>query len=172
MFKKILIATDGSKSSERAARVGVDLAAATGGAVKAIYVVDKSRILENVDISGIELSKDILDGARLGLQKEGQKATDYVEQLARVSGINVKSEVHVGNPAQVILKSADENQMDTIVIGSKGRHGLSKTLLGSVAEKIVQNSKIPVVIVPEAFRRTGNKTRLVTRSPFQNNEIP
>ncbi|MDD1751881.1 MAG: universal stress protein [Methanotrichaceae archaeon] len=150
MFKKILIATDGSKPSEHAARVGVDLAAAIGGTVKAVYVVDKGRILENVDISGIELSKDVLDGARLGLQKEGRIATEYIEKLARASGVKIQTKVDIGSPAEAILKSADENQIDAIVIGSKGRTGLSKVLLGSVAEKVVRNSKIPVVVVPEA----------------------
>jgi len=149
MFKKLLIATDGSKPSEHAARVGIDLAALTGGTVKAVYVVDKGRTLENVDISGIELSKDVIDGARLGLQKEGRIATEYVEKLARASGVNIQTKVAIGYPAEAILKSADENQMDAIVIGSKGRTGLSKILLGSVAEKVVRNSKIPVVVVPE-----------------------
>ena len=149
MFKKLLIATDGSKPSEHAARVGIDLAALTGGTVKAVYVVDKGRTLENVDISGIELSKDVIDGARLGLQKEGRIATEYVEKLARASGVNIQTKVAIGYPAEAILKSADESQMDAIVIGSKGRTGLSKILLGSVAEKVVRNSKIPVVVVPE-----------------------
>ncbi len=148
MFKKILIATDGSKPSENAAKVGIDLAAAIGGTVKAVYVVDKGRILENVDISGIELSKDVIDGARLGLQKEGRIATEYIEKLARTSGVKIQTKVDIGSPAEAILKSAAENQMDAIVIGSKGRTGLSKVLLGSVAEKVVRNSKIPVIVVP------------------------
>ncbi len=75
-------------------------------------------------------------------------ATEYIEKLARASGVNIQTKVDIGSPAEAILKSADENQMDAIVMGSKGKTGLSKVLLGSVAEKVVRNSKIPVVIVP------------------------
>ena len=150
MFKRILIATDGSKPSEHAAKVGVDLAGLTGGMITAVYVADKGRILENVDESGIELAKDVTDGTRLGLQKEGQMATRYVEELAKASGVGIETKVVVGNPAEAILKSAEENHMDAIVIGSIGRTGLSKFLLGSVAEKVVRNSKIPVILIPVA----------------------
>lgn len=150
MFKNILIATDGSKPSEHAAKAGVDLAKLTGGTVTAVYVVDKGRILENIEADGVELAKDVMDGTRLGLQKEGQMAMRYVEELAKASGVSIETKVLVGNPAETILKSAEENHMDAIVIGSIGRTGLSKFLLGSVAEKVVRNSKIPVVLIPVA----------------------
>lgn len=149
VFKRILIATDGSKPSEHAARVAIDLAALSGGMVFAVYVVDSGRISDAVD-GGIELAKDVTDGARLGLQKEGHMAARFVEELAKASGVPVQTKVHIGYPAETILKSAAENQSDAIVIGSLGRTGLSRILLGSVAEKVVRNSKIPVVVVPGA----------------------
>lgn len=150
VFKKILVATDGSKPSMNAAKVGVDLAVLTGGTITALYVADKSSILENIDGSGIELARDVSDGTRLGLQREGQAATQYVVDLAKASGASIETKVVIGNPAESILKTAEENNMDAIVIGSIGRTGLSKFLLGSVAEKVVRNSRIPIIVIPGA----------------------
>jgi nucleotide-binding universal stress UspA family protein len=153
MFEKILVATDGSAPSEYAAKAGVELAKSSGGRIIAMYVVDKGKIFETIEEGGYELAKDVTDGARLGLQKEGKIATKRIEDLGMASGVTVESKVVVGNPAEVILKAADDGIADTIIVGSIGKTGLAKFLLGSVAEKVVRNSKVPVVVVPVAPSR-------------------
>ncbi len=150
MFQRILIATDGSKHAEFAARVGVELAKMSGGKVTALYVVDKGRTIGSVVESGYDVAKDVADGTRLGLQKEGKSATSYIEDLAKSSGVGVESKVLVGNPAETILKASEKDLVDSIVIGSIGQTGITKFLLGSVAEKVVRGSKIPVIVVPGA----------------------
>jgi nucleotide-binding universal stress UspA family protein len=150
MFKKILIATDGSKPSMKAAKAGVDLASLTGGKVTALYVADKGRILDNIDEDGVDLAKDVRDGTRLGLQKEGHLAVQSVEELAKAQGVGFEAKVVVGYPAEAIIKNAEENNIDAIVIASIGRTGISRFLLGSVAEKVVRNSKTPVILIPGA----------------------
>ncbi|MFB3763638.1 MAG: universal stress protein [Methanotrichaceae archaeon] len=148
MFQRILIASDGSKHSEFAARVGVELAKMSGGRVTAVYVVDKART--SISESGYDVAPDIADGTRLGLQKEGMNAVSYIENLAKSSGVGFESKILVGNPANEILKESEKNLIDSIVIGSIGQTGITKFLLGSVAEKIVRGSKIPVIVVPGA----------------------
>jgi nucleotide-binding universal stress UspA family protein len=103
MFEKILIATDGSKHSERAAKIGVDLAKLSGGKVTA---------------------------------------------LAKKSGVPVERKFIEGHPAEEILKVAEDTPMDVIVIGSIGKTGMSKFLLGSVADKVVRHSRVPVLVIP------------------------
>lgn len=150
MFQRILIATDGSKHAEFAARVGVELAKMSGGKVTALYVVDKGRTVGSVVESGYDVAKDVADGTRLGLQKEGKDAVGYIENLAKSTGVGFDSKLLVGNPANEIIKESEKNLVDSIVIGSIGQTGITKFLLGSVAEKVVRGSKIPVVVVPGA----------------------
>ena len=121
MLEKILIATDGSKHSEKAATAGIDLAKLTNGKVTAIYVEDRD--------------------------KKGIEATERIMDLANKAGIPFEAKIIEGNPANEILKFAEAAKMDIIVIGSIGVTGLKKFLIGSVAEKVVHNSKVPVMIV-------------------------
>ena len=74
-------------------------------------------------------------------------ATQFAEDLARVLNIPCRKMVLQGNPSQEILKSAREMEADLIVIGSRGRTGIEKFLLGSVAEKVVLQSPIPVLMI-------------------------
>jgi nucleotide-binding universal stress UspA family protein len=142
MFEKILIATDGSEHSENAARAGVELAKLSGGAVTAIYIADTSRMSHLPDDM-------LLFSIRELLTKEGKEAVSYVEKLAKEAGVVFEKVVREGNPGEMIIDFARDAKMSVIVMGSVGRTGLDKFLLGSVAEKVVRNSKIPVLTVPK-----------------------
>lgn len=145
MFENVLIATDGSKHSENAARAGLDLAKLAGGRVTALYVVDRSRILAPSGEVSFNIADEVIEGIRKGLMKEGEAATQQIEDLARAAGLTVEKMIVEGNPAEEILRIG--NGMDAIVIGSIGRTGLDRFLLGSVAEKVVRNSNVPVLVV-------------------------
>jgi len=141
MFEKILIATDGSEHSERAAKIAVELAKLSGGTVVALYVADTSRTSH--------LPDDMLLYSMRGLlMNEGKDAVAFVEKLAADSGVVFESALIEGNPGEEIIRFSETAGASTIVIGSVGRTGLDKFLLGSVAEKVVRNSKIPVLTVP------------------------
>jgi nucleotide-binding universal stress UspA family protein len=142
MFEKILIATDGSEHSVRAAKKGIDLAKLSSGTVTAVYVVDPNRALSDVSFN---IADDVLEGLKQSMMAEGDKATSSVEESAKAAGVPVDKKVVEGNPAEEILKISEG--MDVVVMGSVGRTGLSKFLLGSVAEKVVRNSKVPVMVV-------------------------
>jgi len=141
MFEKILVATDGSEHGMRAAKAAVGLGKLSGGTVTAIYVADTSRTSHLPDDM-------LLFSIRELLLKEGKEAVDQVEKLAKDEGVNFESTVAEGNPGSEIIIYAEKAGMDIIVVGTVGRTGLDRFLLGSVAEKVVRNSKIPVLTVP------------------------
>jgi nucleotide-binding universal stress UspA family protein len=146
MFENVLIATDGSKHSERAARVGVDLAKTYGGKVIAVYVGQRT-IAPVGGLSPQDIDQ-ITSGMWNAIKDEGNTAIQYVSDLAQKSNVQVEKKFIEGHPASEILKIAEQIPVSVIVMGSIGKTGLSKFLLGSVAEKVVRNSKVPVLIVP------------------------
>ncbi|HPJ31154.1 MAG TPA: universal stress protein [Methanothrix sp.] len=142
MFERILIATDGSEHSKKAAKKAVDMAKLAGGKVTAIYVVDPNRALSDVSAN---IADEILMGFKRAMEEEGEAATRYVEEAAKMAEVPAEKKILEGNPAEVILKTAEG--MDLVVMGSVGKTGLSKFLLGSVTDKVVRNSKVPVMVV-------------------------
>jgi nucleotide-binding universal stress UspA family protein len=141
MFERILIATDGSENSERAAKFGIELAKLAGSKLIAMYVADISRMAHLPDDM-------LLFSIRELLIKEGNEAVEFIEKLAKEGGLTCDKVVAEGIPSDEILNFASAERISMIVLGNVGRTGLDKFLLGSVAEKIVRNSKIPVLTVP------------------------
>jgi len=82
---------------------------------------------------------------RRSRMKDAEKATNSVEELAKAAGVPAEKKIVEGYPAEVILEIS--TGMDVVVVGSMGRTGLTRFLLGSVAEKVVRNSEVPVMIV-------------------------
>ncbi|MGD0952209.1 MAG: universal stress protein [Methanotrichaceae archaeon] len=149
MFERILIATDGSKFSEKAAKVGIELAKLSGGKVIIVYVADISKYVSSAGLippfGGV--SPDAINDVVASIRETGEKATLQVNELARASGVISERQIVEGNPPSEILRIAEDEKIDTIVMGSIGKTGLEKFLIGSVAEKVVHNSKLPVLIV-------------------------
>jgi len=141
MFEKIVVATDGSEHSERAAKIGIEIAKLSGGTVTAVYVADVGRMSYLPD--GL-----LLVSIRELLVKEGEEAVGIVEKAAKEAGVPVMKAVLEGNPGEEIIDFATKNGVSLVVMGSVGRTGLDKFLLGSVAEKVVRGSKVPVLTVP------------------------
>jgi nucleotide-binding universal stress UspA family protein len=141
MFDKILVATDGSKHSEKAAKIAIELGKLSGGTVTAVYVADTSRTSHLPDDM-------LLFSIRELLMKEGNEALDFVDNQAKEAGVAFERVLVEGSPGEEIIRYAEKKGNDVIVIGSVGRTGLDKFLLGSVAEKVVRSSKIPVLTIP------------------------
>lgn len=147
MIKKIMIATDGSEASRKAARAGVEIARALCSDVTSVYVVDTHRLNSLHGYASLPGLKDkILDL----MLREGEAATSEVDKMASDAGLPLKKIVAEGDPSSELLRISQESGMDMIVIGSTGRSGLNKFLLGSVAEKVIRHSKVPVMLVPVA----------------------
>lgn len=147
MFEKILIATDGSGHSEKAADIAIEIAKVSKGKVTALYVIDIGKEYATGDIT-YNIADEVIEAMRSSLKKQGEDATRSVEEKAKKAGVTVERKVIEGHPASDILKMAQDSKMDLIVIGSIGVTGLNKFLLGSVAEKVVRNSRVPVMVVP------------------------
>lgn len=149
MFERILIATDGSKFGEKAAKVGIELAKLSGGKVIIVYVADINKYTSSAGLISPfgGPSPEAIDNVVANIREAGEKATLHVKELARASGVTSDRLIVEGNPPSEILRIAENDKIDVIVMGSIGKTGLEKFLMGSVAEKVVHDSKLPVLIV-------------------------
>ena len=147
MFERILIATDGSLHSERAAEAGIEMARLYGSAVTALFVVDIGKEYAPLGDLISKVADDLIAGIRGNLQNQGEKATKKIEEMAEMAGIAATSKITEGYPAEDIIRIATEGDMNLIVMGGIGATGLDRFLLGSVADKVVHSSKIPVLVV-------------------------
>ena len=73
---------------------------------------------------------------------------DFLSKVELATGVSATNRLLSGDPASVILKELEQQKYDLVVIGTHGRGGLAHLLLGSVAEKLVRHSKVPVLTVP------------------------
>ena len=144
LFKKILIPTDGSEYTKAAVRMGLEIAKASEAEVTALYVVDQTCFIH------FPTDSTIISVYTL-LEKEGEEALEYVKQEAERLGVKVTPRIEEGSPSRKIVELSSEH--DLIVMGTLGRTGFSKLLLGSVAERVVRFAKCPVLVV----RATGEE---------------
>lgn len=138
-YKKIMIATDGSRHVRKAIEAGIELARLTGGRLYTVYVIAPAGYSPR-DFGWEE-------SLRAFLETEAKKAVTFVEDAGRTAGLEVEPLILEGHPADKILEFAEQEGMDLIVMGTLGRTGLDRFLLGSVAEKVVRHSKVPVMVV-------------------------
>lgn len=146
MFENILIATDGSKHSETAAEKGLEMARLSRGKVTALYVADIRRYVVPGDLSS-NMADDMIRSMKSSALAEGESAIKRIEEVAKEASVPFEGKVIEGHPADDILNFAGRSGIDLIVMGGIGKTGLEKFLLGSVAEKVVRNSKVPVMVV-------------------------
>ncbi|MDD2615044.1 MAG: universal stress protein [Methanosarcina sp.] len=140
LYRNIVIATDGSENSQRAISQGIEIAKLSGATVHALYVVDSTSFSSIPMDAGWEAMYEILRG-------EGEKAIFEVKERGEASGVEVREVLLEGHPSNEIINFAEKNNADLIVVGTLGKTGLDRFLMGSVAEKIVRGSKVPVLVV-------------------------
>lgn len=144
VYNKILIATDGSSCSKKAALHAVELAKVTNARLLAVFVVDVKTGcgLEQC----ITVSTPKMEALGI-LRQRGERAIKHVEALAKKEGIDAEGHIIEGHPADEIIKLASAKSVDLIVMGTIGITGIKKYLLGSTADKVVRHSRIPVLTV-------------------------
>jgi len=140
MYDHILVPTDGSPGVERAVEHAVDLAAAHGATLHALYVVNTASYSSMPMETSWEHVRDMLG-------EEGEQALERVQELAQPEGVGVETIVVDGSPSREIVHYAEDGGIDLIVMGTHGRGGIDRLLLGSVAERVVRASKVPVLTV-------------------------
>jgi nucleotide-binding universal stress UspA family protein len=145
MFGKILIATDGSEVSMLAAEMAIDLAKISGAEATAIYIVDVPRLAH---LPGYATVPGLKDNIVVLMLEEGNRAVSEIQSMAEDLGVTCEKVVTEGNPSDQLIRCSREMGIDLIVMGSTGRSGWNKFMIGSVAEKVVRHSQVPVLIVP------------------------
>lgn len=138
MYERILVPTDGSTGTRRAIDHAVDLAAADGATIHALYVVNAASFASLPMETSWEGVADMLE-------EEGEEAVGQVERRAAERDVPVVTAVIEGTPSREIVNYAVDEDCDLIVMGTHGRGGLDRLLLGSVAERVVRSSAIPVL---------------------------
>lgn len=139
MFNKILLASDGSEHSIRAAEKAVSIAKNNPDAhIVVLYVVDgktsKHEVLQSMDVEALNIAR----------QKKIEGTIDKVinPELSYETVI-----IHGKEPGPTIVKYANENKFDVVVIGSRGLNALQEFVLGSVSHKVAKRVNCPVMIV-------------------------
>ncbi|WP_226480950.1 universal stress protein [Natrinema amylolyticum] len=139
MYDCILVPTDGSREVERALEYAFELARTHDATIRSLYVVNAA------GYGGLPM-ETALDGVSDALRDEGRAAVDRVEELAPAD-VTVETKVLDGAPSQVIVEEADPAECDLIVMGTHGRGGIDRLLLGSVTERVVRRASVPVLTV-------------------------
>lgn len=142
MFDRVLLPTDGSEGAHPAEETAIELADIHDATLHVLNFVDQP-----IAVSGTGEGVPGLDNLLHALEAEGREATDDVATRATDRGIVAKSAVKRGNPHGDILTYAEAHDIDVIVMGTHGRTGVKRVLIGSVTEDVVRHSKIPVLTV-------------------------
>jgi nucleotide-binding universal stress UspA family protein len=138
--KKILIPTDGSDCSLRAAAFGISLAKILGADIFAIYAIN-TIILEELKRSSEE--KDV----EKELKEKGERYLNYVVKLAEKEGLKAEAILAKGEPYDQIVHNAKTKRVDLIVMGTYGRRGTKRILIGSVTARVIEYAPCPVLVV-------------------------
>jgi len=138
MYERILVPTDGSGSAVAAMEEAIDLATPGSTEVHVLHVVDAWRYDTSIE-SAVE-----------PLREEAEPFVERLAGMAEDAGLPVTTAIEVGRPAHHVLEYADAHDVDLIVMGTRGRGGLPRRLLGSVTQYVVTHADVPVHVVPAA----------------------
>jgi nucleotide-binding universal stress UspA family protein len=147
MYKKILIATDGSDPSAKAVKHGVGLAKAIGAKVVITNVTEIWSALEVARAAESGITDPIEQYEKLA-DRAAEKTLAAAAAIAKEAGVGTET-LHVRDQAAAegIVSAAKEQNCDLIVTGTHGRRGINRMVLGSQAIKVLQHSEIPVLVV-------------------------
>lgn len=147
MHKKILLPIDNSEASQKAGEYAIKSADRSGADIIVLHVID-TYYLNSLP------QQDLREKLEKQFRKEGKEAVQKFEKKIKneqctgnCKNINLISIIKKGKPNNVILKTAHELNVDHIVIGKSGKHGLEKFLVGSTTERVVRGAKVPVNVI-------------------------
>ena len=136
MYSRILLPTDGSEEAQAAVDTALSLAAKYDTDIHVVHVINTRRY----DTS--------IDSLVAPLRKEGKKHLQRVLEATAEADIPVTTTLEMGRPGRALLEYADEHDVDLIVMGTRGRGGLPRRMLGSVTNHLVTHADIAVHVVP------------------------
>lgn len=138
MYDRILLPTDGSEGMDAVIEHAVELARNHGSTIHALHVVDTATMSR----MPMETSWETVSGM---LHDEGKRALEAVRSSA--DGVPIEESISEGAPSKEIVEYAETNDIDLIVMGTHGRGGLNRLLLGSVAERVIRTAPVPVTTI-------------------------
>lgn len=147
MYKRILVAVDGSHTSRRAFEAALGLASSMGAELQPFYVVDNTPMYFEAPGYDPSILRDQL------VAQGGELGTEFNKAM---QAKGVKGDVATGEASSkddvstVILKAAAAFNADLLVMGTHGRRGVQRLFLGSVAERCVRQAALPVLLIPSA----------------------
>ena len=147
MFKTIVLAIDGSESSDLAVAAAAELARESGGRIIAVHIKE---LVAGRFAGPVRVDEDDLQ----------TKIRGQVKELAD-SGLNVTLEMHstmTGGPAPVVADTADREDADVIVSGTRGHTALASVIVGSVAQRLLHLAPCPVLVVPMGHGPHGHSS--------------
>lgn len=146
MYKRILVATDGSKLSRKAVDAAISLAAMAGSELVALKVVP--RYPQSYFEGAIALAPKEVSKVEDQWAAEGQAVVDAVKAAAEAKGVKAKAiAVKSDLVAEAVITAAKKHKADLIVMASHGRKGLKRLLLGSETQHVLTHSEVPVLVL-------------------------
>jgi nucleotide-binding universal stress UspA family protein len=148
MFKNILVAIDGSPTSNRGLKQAIGLAAEQGSTLHVLHVVDDSGFITGYE--GGYITQDYVDRVSEAVREGGRKVLENASRMAGKQNVTVRpvlAEAKGEDVAHLILAFARKLRADLIVLGTHGRRGLRRLVMGSDAEAVVREATVPVLLV-------------------------
>lgn len=142
MFKTILVAVDQSAAAKEAVRIAIGLAVLDHAGVVLANVVDVAKL---ISVAGYDTPYPV--EAVESLQTAGQQLLDDVKAANASRDLAITTVLGEGDATDAIVRLADENGAGLICIGTNGRTGLARLFIGSVAEGVLRNARVPVLVV-------------------------
>ena len=145
MYQRILVPIDGSHTSNKALQAALQMAKASGGCVRIIHLIDASAYLSG-PAGYLDFPSD-LPGA---MRSAGNKVLEDAANLAKAIGVEAETHLYDsfdGKLADVVSNAALQWKADLIVVGTHGRSGVGRALLGSGAEQILRLAPMPVLVI-------------------------
>ncbi|MCQ4343461.1 MAG: universal stress protein [Sulfolobales archaeon] len=141
MFKRIVVAYDGSDHAIKALNTAIELAKAFNSKLDVVEVVDTAALL---GMGFAPIPSEVI----AQIYNKAQNDVEQAKKKAQEAGVkDVISQVLEGDPATSIIEYASKNGADLIVMGSRGLSTFKRLILGSVSSKVVQESRVPVLVV-------------------------
>jgi len=147
MFKNIFVPVDGSAAANKGLREAIRLAKEQGATLTLLHVVEEGLTYRSMGIDGAGI---FLDEVLRALVRSGRIILARALSAANRAGVKARGEVieDISEPvADVIVREARKAKADLIVIGTHGRRGITRLVMGSDAEAVVRKSPVPVVLV-------------------------
>ena len=139
MYKKILVPTDGSEFAKKAGKHALFLSKVTGAEIVAVSVT------ENNFVNGLPLDDEIYQLNQILKERSEENLKEFDE--LNDDDLKITHVIREGSPARVILEVAQEEDIDLIVMGSSGKSGFDRFIMGSVADKVVNSAECAVLVV-------------------------